>query len=562
MTDHGHATESKEPKSPIRKAVSVIAAVAIIFAFIGGVGLVRDQFGDVGRSSASAQFVMLTGSDNRALFDDPNSDEPTIMERFAEKEGIEFVTSYQGSVDTMMDLQRGAGEYDAVWPASSIWLDLGDTQRVVSKTRSIMGTPVVFGIKRSKAEELGWIGKDVSVDDILTAAEGGQLDFMMSSATQSNSGAMAYLGYLYAFAGHPDVLTSEMLNDPEVADKLTRILGAVDRTAGASGFLRDLFLENYADYDGMVNNESAIINANQRLIEQGQTDLLYVIYPVDGLAIADWPLGFVDHGDPEKAALFDRMQTYLQSPEVQQELTGMGRRTGMALQMDSATVDPAVFNPDWGIDVDRVLVPITLPSAEVVLEALDLYQTTFRKPSFVVFCLDFSGSMRGDGERDLTEAMNTLLDPEQAGDYFLQRTGSDVTIVLPFSSGVEPPHRIEGNDPEQLEWLKKKVQDEGPGGGTNIYGCLSRALTFFNDISDEYAPAIILMTDGRSNKGSFSDFLEDLPQDPDRVVPVYSILFGNASKDQLEQISDVTKGDIYDGREGLVDAMRDAFANA
>ncbi len=562
MSDHGLATEYEEPKSPMQRAVSFVAAVAFFFVFCGGAGVVRDQLDHSSDAPASEKFAILTGSENRALFEDAESEEPTIMERFAEREGIEFVPSYQGSVDTMMDLQRGATAYDAVWPASSVWLGLGDTQHVVSRTRSIMGTPVVFGIKRSKAEELGWIGKDVYVDDILTAAESDQLDFMMSSATQSNSGAMAYLGYLYAFAGHPDVLTSEMLDDLEVADKLTRILGAVDRTAGASGYLRDLFLENYADYDGMVNNESAIITANQRLIAQGESDLLYVVYPVDGLAIADWPLGFLDRGDPEKAALFDRMQTYLQSPEVQRELTSMGRRTGLGLQMDPALVNPAVFNPDWGIDVDRVLVPITLPSAEVMLKALDLYQTTFRKPSFVVFCLDFSGSMGGSGIENLKEAMVTLLDPEVSDDYLLQRTDRDRLFVLAYSEGVKMSHSIQGNDPADLQGMLEKIQDTDTGGGTNTWNCLQEALTYFQEMPDGYTPAIVLMTDGKANKGSFDDFVADLPANPKEIVPVYSILFGDASKGQLEKITAVTKGDIYDGREGLIDAMRDAFANA
>ena len=211
-----------------------------------------------------------------------------------------------------------------------------------------MGSPVVFGVKQSKAEELGWVGKDVSVDDILAAAESGQLEFMMSSATQSNSGAMAYLGYLYAFAGHPDVLTSEMLHDPDVAEQVTRILGEVDRTAGASGFLRDLFVEHYADYDGMVNNESAIITANQSLIAQGETDLLYVIYPVDGLAIADWPLGFVDHEVEGRPELFDELQDYLLSDDVQQELLDLGRRTSGSGGARSRARRPSGVQPRMG----------------------------------------------------------------------------------------------------------------------------------------------------------------------------------------------------------------------
>src|SRR5688572_32637398 len=108
-----------------------------------------------------------------------------MMERFEEEENVDFEPSFQGSVDTMLDIQAGADPYDAVWPASSIWLNLGNTQGTVSRVESIMGSPVVFGVKRSKAEELGWVGTDVTVEDILAAAESGELRYMMSSATQS-----------------------------------------------------------------------------------------------------------------------------------------------------------------------------------------------------------------------------------------------------------------------------------------------------------------------------------------------------------------------------------------
>ncbi|MBA3378937.1 MAG: substrate-binding domain-containing protein, partial [Chloroflexia bacterium] len=109
-----------------------------------------------------------------------------------------------------------------------------------------------------------------------------------------------------------------------------RILNLVDRTAGASGFLRDLFIQQYDDFDGMANNESAIITANQQLVAEVH-DPLHVIYPVDGLAIADWPLGFIDHGDPSKAELFTKFQDYVLSEEMQAELLAQGRRTGLGM---------------------------------------------------------------------------------------------------------------------------------------------------------------------------------------------------------------------------------------
>src|SRR5215217_3741139 len=263
---------------------------------------------------------LLTGSENRNLYE-------SILKPFAEREKVTFEITYKGSVDTMLEVQQGAGAYHVIWPASSIWVSLGDTGGVVTRTKSIMATPTVFAVKRPVAERLGWVGRDVTVEEILAAAESGQLRYMMTSATQSNSGAMAYLGYLYAFAGQPEVLTEEMLHDPAVVERTKRILGAVDRLAGASGFLMDLFLEQYDAYDGLVNNESAVIAANQQLTAEGR-DPLYAIYPVGGLAIADWPLGYVDHGDAAKSEAYDSFQAYLLSAPVQQQLLAAGRRTG------------------------------------------------------------------------------------------------------------------------------------------------------------------------------------------------------------------------------------------
>ena len=73
--------------------------------------------------------------------------------------------------------------YDAVWPASSLWLTAGDTQYRVKHAQSISITPVVFGIRQGLAEELGFVGTEVSVSDLLSAIQSGKLNFCMTSAT-------------------------------------------------------------------------------------------------------------------------------------------------------------------------------------------------------------------------------------------------------------------------------------------------------------------------------------------------------------------------------------------
>ncbi len=535
-----------------RRYASAILALVLFTGFLAGCSPDPDP------EPPGLSFSILTGSENRILFDDPSTDEPTLIERFEEAEGVDLVPSFQGSVDTMIDIQEGAIGYDAVWPASSVWMNLGNGEGVVSQVDSIMGTAVVFGIKRSKAEELGWIDRPVTVEDILAAAESGDLRYMMSSATQSNSGAMAYLGYLYAFAGHPEVLTAEDLQDPEVQDKVTRLLGEVDRTAGASGFLRDVFLSNYDSYDGMVNNESAIITANQRLIAEGETDLLQVIYPIDGLAFADWPLGYVDRGDPEIEAIFQKFKAYLLTDEIQQELVDQGRRpTKIGF---TPTYDPEVFNADWGVDVDQPFTFINVPTGDVVFDALHLYQSEFRKPAFTAVCLDYSGSMKGSGERDLESAMEVMLENPRAQEYFIERATSDVTVVIPFDSDIDGIWRVNGNDPAALSELLTKTKEKSASGGTDMYRCLNTAMDQFDESLDGYSPSIVVLTDGKSD-GSIDSFAARQPAVLTDRIPVYSIMFGDASEEQLTALAELTSGAVYDGREGLIDALRKSFAN-
>jgi Ca-activated chloride channel family protein len=129
----------------------------------------------------------------------------------------------------------------------------------------------VFAVKKPVAEKLGWVDHDVRVQDILAAAEDGHLRFAMTSATQSNSGASAYLGYVHAFANNPEVLTEAHLQDAAVQEKIKRFLGKVHRQTGSPGWLMELLLEHYDQFDAMVNYEALVIEANQQLVKRGAT---------------------------------------------------------------------------------------------------------------------------------------------------------------------------------------------------------------------------------------------------------------------------------------------------
>lgn len=483
---------------------------------------------------------ILSGSENQEL-------EP-ILEDFSRESGIRVEMTYQGSLDIMRALEQDEIAYDAVWPASSLWLNVGDTGHRVKHGESISISPVVFGIRQSLAEELGFVGREVSVRDILDAITAGKLKFCMTSATQSNSGASAYIGFLYALLGNPDMITEEDLENEQLQSDIQALLSGVDRSSGSSDWLKDMFLEG--GYDAMVNYECLIIQANEELESRGE-ETLYVVYPYDGLTLADSPLGYVDNGDDDKETAFLELQEYLLSEDVQNEIQRTGRRTGYTGISDE---NRDVFRTDWGVQPDRVLSTMRMPSTDVLFQALNLYQTDFKKPSLSIYCLDYSGSMSGKGNEQLVAAMEQLLIQENAEKNFLQASKDEVNVLIFFDDQVLAEYTAVGSGTE-LEALYDRVESQDTGSGTDMYVAAEEALQVLShyDLS-QYTPAVILMTDGMSG-GSFDAFMEQY-QELGEDVPVFSIMFGDADSEQLEELAAATNARVFDGREDLIDAFR------
>ena len=164
---------------------------------------------------------------------------------------------------------------------------------------------------------------------------------------------------------------------------------------------------------------------------------------------------------------------------------------------------------------------------------------------------------RGDLDR------NVAVLAAEAARYLLQPSSGDVTVVIPFDDSPIARWRTTGNDPGALRGLLDKVKTQGTGGGTAIYDCVISALNEMEPASLEgYEPAIVLMTDGKSNHGAdLADLQERLGQTALGTVPVYGILFGDASADELNKISEATSGRVFDGRDDLIGALRDAKGN-
>lgn len=533
-------------KRRVRTALIGLLAPALLLTGCGGAPgepQAEEQSQDTSSEilKADGTIRILSGSENEEL--------ETVIDECSQATGVEIEMDYKGSVDIMRELESGAEEYDAVWPASSIWLSMGDVDHLVKHSQSISMTPVVFGIRESLAEELGFKEKDVSVKDILAAIQDGKMSFCMTSATQSNSGASAYIGFLYALLGKQEGMTVGDLQGERLRDDITGLLGGVERSSGSSDWLKDLFLKE--DYDAMVNYECLIIDADRQLESEGK-EPLYIVYPYDGLSIADSPLGYVDHGDSQKEEAFQAVQQYLLSEEAQSQIEATGRRISANGVSDE---NRDVFKEEWGIDTERILSPIQMPDSDVLMEALNLYQTSFKKPSLNIYCLDFSGSMEGTGETQLKDAMSQILLQENASKNFLQANAGEVNEVIFFDNTILDIERAADDSDEALAQLYQKVADFQIAGGTDIYNAAAQALAEASSYDlEKYTPAIILMTDGVSdyNYRTFQNAWDTLGID----VPVFSITFGAADPTQLEELAEATGGRVFDGTQDLTEAFR------
>lgn len=499
---------------------------------------------------------IVSGSENQAL-------EPLIMD-WAEDNKADIQITYLGSVDISRELSKGtATEYDAVWPANSLWIELGDTQKVVKHDASVLRSPVVLGLRMSIARELGWIGRtDVTIQEIQQAARDGTFRLSMTSATQSNSGASAYFGFLYALSGNPDVLTMDDLEKPELLDGVRDLLAQVDRSSGSSGWLAEALVANYDSFDAMFNYEALLIEANQQLVAQGK-EPLYAVYPANGLSVADSPLGFISKGDDAKEAKFLELQAFLDSPEAQDLLTGLGRRAGLiGLNADGADKD--VWNAEWGIDLTARIAPIPTPASDVIAEALRLYQTELRKPSLTIWVLDVSGSMGGEPIQQLKDAMNLLLDPDAAAVNLLQPSSRDVTIIIPFNHNILDPIVVEGNNQTASERALRFVNNLKADGGTDVYYAIYEAFEAMRPYVEDgtlfdYLPAIVAMTDGASDTQNRVPLLAHMDMTPyTRQIPIHAIAFGSADKEQLDELSKISIGRLFTAGDDLASALRSA----
>lgn len=533
----------------MKKTKVTVWIVIIIFAFIILPSVVSSLKGNnlVNNSKKNITDIFTRKTFN-IIASQENEDLEEVIQNYAKTKKYNINIEYAGTLDVMEKLNNGE-QYDAVWVSNSIWLYMLDDNVKVSNSKYTSINPIVFGIKKSKAKELGFTDKTIKTKDIVNAISNGKLKFSMSNPTSTNSGASAYLGFLYTLAGNPEVLKKENLQDEKLTKNLTTLFTGLERSSGSEDFLEELFLNG--NYEAVVTYESSIININKKLQQQGK-ETLYAVYPVDGVSISDSPFAYIDNKNEKFKEIFLDLQSYILSNEGQKLLQEKGRRTWYGGV--NSNVDKSIFNPDWGIDTTKYISPVKYPSTEVIKLALNLYQSELRKPVHVAFCLDYSGSMAGTGYDELMNAMNYILSDEAAND-FLQFSEKDKIDIIPFNRTVLQSYSTDNG--AKTEHLLTNIRKIRPNDTTALYPAVIEALMKLSkEDMEKYNVSIIAMTDGQANVGTFSE-LKTIYNRNGKSIPIYSIMFGYAVKQQLQDMATLSNGKVFDGKQDLKKAFKE-----
>lgn len=471
-----------------------------------------------------------------------------FLENKIYKKGYDINFTYMGDIDIIDELNNNSDKYDGVWISNSMWLYMLDNQDLISNSKSIAISPIVLGIRKSKATKLGLINKDITNNDIVNLVKNKKIKYVMPSVTSTNTGATAYIGFLSSLASDSEIVTENSLDDIKLLSELKNLFSGTLRVSGDEEYLKEMFLNN-DDYEAIISDEASLININKQL-KDAKKEELYLFYPTDGISINDMTLAYIS-SDKSKEDDFLDFQKFLLSEKGQELLLDSGYRTWYGgIKSDT---NEEVFNPLWGIDTSKYLNITNFPSKRIISKAINLYIDSLRKPSHTVFCLDYSGSMAGEGIKELRDAMNYILDKTESSKDRLQFSNNDKITVITFSTDVTNVWTAFGSDTSKLI---DNINNYSVGGSTALYDAIYKGLQILDYESENYTTTIIAMTDGYVNEGSFSN-LSKYYKKIDKDIPIYSITFGDASLKQLSGVAKLSNSKVFDGTDNLLSAFKE-----
>ncbi len=479
--------------------------------------------------------------------------------------GITLRFKFAGTMESTEAVQTGKADADAAWFANAKYL-LSDPQgqAKVKLQEKIMLSPLVVGVSESQARKLGWdqpeVAAKLSWNAIAQAARKGDLRYALSNPATSNQGFMALMGVVASAAQKSEALSAADVDRNAVAS----FIKGYKLVGDNSTYLTEKFIaQQGTQVNAFINYESWLLSLNQsgKLQEK-----LRLIYPHEGIATADYPLMLLNDNKREQ---YTKVVTYLKGREAQ---TWLARTTlRRPVNAEVAQAQAALFPQD------ALLVELPFSTDRALADGLiNAYLNEFRLPIASTFVLDVSGSMNQNGRRQqLVDALHYMAGNDASLTGRLARlTSREKVWMLTFSETVNPPRFFElpalapdaaGSrgltlqaDSQAKQKVLAEVRDFADGlqmtGGTALYDAVLQALVNMNTERQKnpgYQYSVVAFTDGDNNKGrslqEFKAAYAALPENV-RAIPVFMVLFGEASETDLKSLVTTTGGRVFDAR--------------
>lgn len=533
-TPNPAAGKSAGARRPLFLAV-VLAVASLTLAACGGFSF----GGDSASGELSQEPLTIIAATELADL------EPAMQEAAGELGFPIVVNLPDGTLTNSQHLANGNydGQVDTTWFATNRYLDLLGASGKLADSTQIATSPVGFGMNSARAAELGWAEQQPTWTEVADAAVAGEFSFGMTDPSSSNSGFSALVSVATAMADTGNALTAQDIT--RVAPELTDFFSGQTLTSGSSGWLADTFQDRPEAVDAIINYESVLTTMREDDVD------IDVILPSDGVISADYPLSTMaqpthDGARDQVAAL---AEWFAENPEKLTEVYLRPTAPGGELPTE-------LGNP--------LVIELPFPSSMAVTDdLLAAYANELRRPGSTAFVLDTSGSMAGERLAALQETMTSLIDGSAATDTGpVGLRGNENVTLIPFATSVHPLTAVtfDPEDPGVAHQLTSAVDGLVADGTTAIYEALADAYEHV-DTSGGTIPSIVLLSDGEVTEGrspqQFQDFHAGLPAEQQQI-PVFVILYGEASIDDMTALADLSGGAVFDALDGdLAEAFKE-----
>ncbi len=462
-----------------------------------------------------------------------------------------------GSGETVDSILAGRLKAHVISPASAAFIKLGnaESQRragtdLVGRTDNLVLSPVVIAMWKPMAEAIGWGEKPIGWSDIIALADDpkgwetygkpqwGRFKFGHTHPEHSNSGLISLFAEVYAGAGKVAGLTVEDVNDPKVAEYLSKIEKAVVHYGSSTGFFgKKMFARGPSYLSAAVLYENMVIESYS---DRYQLPFPVVaIYPKEGTFWSDHPAGVVERDwvTPEHREAGRMYIDYLLEKPQQEKALKYGFRPASVDVPLAAPLDAA-----HGVDPKEPKTTLEVPSVPVMDAIIKLWHEN-KKHTEVVLVIDISGSMKRQDK--MTHA-------KKGAEQMVKMLGDrDRFSLMPFNHQAAwalQDASVKEKRQEALQEIGKLWAD----GGTALYDSVAMAYDY---LSQRWNPGrifgVVALTDGKDEHSAMN-----LPQLIEKIsaeregpsIRIFTIAYGKgAEMEVLEQISEATQAKAYKG---------------